>query len=49
MSAVYHRTVFIVEPDGGLSPVTLRPLNKQENASVRRERVRLSEGGDGTI
>ena len=42
-------TVFIVEPDGGLSPVTLRPLNKQENASVRRERVRLSEGGDGTI
>ena len=33
---------FIMEPDGSLVPVTIRPLNKQENADVRRERVRLS-------
>ena len=35
-------SVFVVETDGSLIPVTLRPLNKQENAGVRRERVRLS-------
>lgn len=42
-------TVFVVEADGTLTPVTLRPLNKQENASVKRERVRLSEGGEETV
>jgi hypothetical protein len=33
---------FVMEPDGSLVPVTVRPLNKHENADVRRERVRLS-------
>ena len=39
--------VFVVEPSGELSPVTLRPLNKHDNALVKREKVRLSsmEGG----
>lgn len=38
---------FIVEPSGELTPVTLRPLNKQDNSLVKREKVRLSgmEGG----
>ena len=39
-------TVFVVEQDGSLTSVSLRHLNKQENASVRRERVRLSAGGE---
>ncbi len=34
--------VYVVEPDGSLSPVRL--LNKQENASVKREKVRLTGG-----
>lgn len=33
--------VYVAEPDGGLVPVRL--LNKQENASVKRERLLLSE------
>ena len=37
--------VLVVEPDGELTPVTLRPLSKHENANVRREKVRLSDGG----
>jgi len=36
--------VFVVEPSGELTPIRL--LNKQENALVKRERVRLSDGGD---
>lgn len=36
--------VYVVEASGNLTPVRL--LNKQENAFVRRERVRLSDGGD---
>ena len=35
--------VYVVEPSGELTPVRL--LNKQDNAVVKRERVRLSEGG----
>lgn len=35
--------VFVVEPSGELTPIRL--LNKQENALVKRERVRLSDGG----
>lgn len=35
--------VFVVEPSGELTPVRL--LNKQENSLVKRERVRLSDGG----
>lgn len=35
--------VFVVEPSGELTP--LRLLNKQDNAVVKRERVRLSDGG----
>ena len=42
-------SVFVVEQDGSLTPVSLRPLNKQENASVRRERVRLSGGGEESV
>jgi transposase InsO family protein len=37
---------FVVEPSGNLVPVTLHLLNKHENANVRRERIRLSGGGD---
>lgn len=37
--------VFIVEPSGALTPIRL--LNKQDNAVVKRERVRLSNGGEG--
>lgn len=40
-------TVYVVEPSGGLTPIRLRPLNKQENAGIKRERFRLSGGGDG--
>lgn len=35
--------VYVVEPSGELTPIRL--LNKQENAVVKRERVRLSDGG----
>lgn len=35
--------VFVVEPSGELTPVRL--LNRQENSLVKRERVRLSDGG----
>lgn len=35
--------VFVVEPSGALTPIRL--LNKQDNAVVKRERVRLSDGG----
>ncbi len=41
-------TVYVVDPSGELTPVNLRPLNKQENADIKRERFRLSEGGDET-
>lgn len=36
--------IFIVEPDGTLSPI--RILNKHENAVVKREKVRLTGGDD---
>lgn len=36
--------VFVVGPSGELTPIRL--LNKQENALVKRERVRLIDGGD---
>lgn len=35
--------VYVTQPDGTLLPVRL--LNKQENASVKREKLLLSEGG----
>ncbi len=35
---------FVVEADGALSPIRL--LNKQENASVKREKVHLCKGDD---
>ena len=35
--------IYVAEPDGTLTPIRL--LNKQENASVKREKVRLT-GGD---
>lgn len=38
--------VYIVEQDGTLTPVRL--LNKKENASVKREKVRLTEGESAT-
>lgn len=37
--------VYVAEPDGTLLPVRL--LNKQENASVKREKILLSVGGEG--
>lgn len=40
------QTAYVVEPSGDLTPVRLRPLSKQENADVKRERFRLSEGGE---
>ena len=36
--------IFVVEADGTLSPIRL--LNKQENASVKREKIRLCKGDD---
>ena len=36
--------VFVVEPSGEMTPIRL--LNKQDNAVVKRERVRLSDGGE---
>ena len=38
------RDIFVVEPDGSLTPIRL--LNKQENASVKREKIRLVGGDD---
>lgn len=40
------KEVFIVEADGTLTPVRL--LDKQENASVKREKVHLYQGGDAS-
>lgn len=37
--------VYVAQPDGTLAPVRL--LNKQENASVKREKFFLTERGDG--
>lgn len=34
--------IYLVEPDGSLSPVHL--LNKQENALIKRDKVRLTGG-----
>lgn len=34
--------IFIVEPDNSLTPIRL--LNKQENADVKREKIRLCRG-----
>ena len=34
--------IFVVEADGSLSPIHL--LNKQENATVKRDKVRLTGG-----
>ena len=36
--------IYIVEADSSLTPVRL--LNKQENASVKRDKVRLTGGDD---
>ena len=36
--------VYVVEPSGELTPIRL--LNKTDNAVLKRERIRLSEGGD---
>lgn len=36
--------VFVVEPSGELTPIRL--LNKQDNAVIKRKRVRLSDGGE---
>lgn len=35
--------VYVVEPSGELTPIRL--LNKQDNAVIKRERIRLSDGG----
>lgn len=37
---------YVVDASGNLVPVSLRPLDKQENAGIKRERFRFSEGGD---
>ena len=34
--------IYLVEPEGTLTPIRL--LNKQENASVKREKVHWTEG-----
>lgn len=36
------KSIYVVEPDGTLTPIRL--LNKTENASVKREKVRLTGG-----
>ena len=36
--------IYVVEADGSLSPIHL--LNKQVNASVKRDKVRLTGGED---
>lgn len=38
--------VYVVEPSGELTHISLRPLDKQENSAIKRERFHLS-GGDG--
>ena len=38
------KDIFVVEHDGSLTPIRL--LNKQENASVKREKIHLCGGGD---
>ena len=38
------KEIFIVEPDGSLTPIHL--LNKQENADIKREKIRLYGGQD---
>ena len=38
------KEIFIVEPDGSLTPIRL--LNKQENADVKREKIRLCRGDE---
>ena len=38
------KEIFIVEPDGALTPIRL--LNKTENASIKREKVRLCKGDE---
>ncbi len=38
------KDIYIVEPDSSLTPIRL--LNKQENASVRREKIHLCKGDD---
>lgn len=38
------KDIFVLEHDGSLAPIRL--LNKQENASVKREKIHLCGGGD---
>lgn len=38
------KDIFIVEADGSLTPIRL--LNKHDNASVKRDKVRLAGGED---
>ena len=38
------KEIFIVDPEGSLTPIRL--LNKQENADVKREKIRLCRGDD---
>lgn len=38
------KEIFIVGPDGTLTPVRL--LNKQENAAIKREKIRLCKGDE---
>lgn len=38
------REIFIVEPDNSLTPIRL--LNKQENADIKREKIRLCRGDE---
>ncbi len=40
------KTVYVVDPSGDLTQIRL--LNKQDNAVVKRDRIRLSEGGDAS-
>ena len=36
--------IYVVESDGALTPIRL--LNKQENAHVKRDKIRISGGED---
>ena len=38
------KDIFIVGPDGMLTPIRL--LNKQENAAIKREKIRLCKGDE---
>lgn len=38
------KEIFIAEPNGALTPIRL--LNKQENACIKREKVRLCKGDE---